>query len=102
MIRHRRLRRASLRDGFRTNPDSGGLSEEWVSRHVGTEGVADRGARVQLVQPSGAPAGPVPPDPLQGKLADVMGYPLSSSPVIRSDEARRAVSVLLAPVNHGQ
>ena len=47
-----------------------------VSRRVGAEGVAGRGAGVQLVQPLGAPAGPLPPDPLRGKLADATGYPL--------------------------
>ena len=60
-------------------PDCGGSSRGWVSRHAGAGGVADRRVGVQIVQPLGAPPGPQPSDPLQGKLADATGYPLHLS-----------------------
>jgi hypothetical protein len=52
---------------------------ERVSRRVSAGGVAGRRAGVQIVQPLGAPSGPLPSGPLRGKLADATGYPLPAS-----------------------
>jgi hypothetical protein len=65
------------------DPDSGGSPGEWVSRRVGAGGVAGRGVGVKIVQPWGAPAGPLPPDPLRDMLTDATGYPLPAPPVLR-------------------
>jgi hypothetical protein len=42
------------------------------------------------------------PGPLRDKLADATGYPLPASPILRQANTRRAISVPLPPVNHGQ
>jgi hypothetical protein len=86
---------------LRPGPDSGGSPKVRVSHHVGAIGVAGRGAGVQIVQPKGAPSGPLPLDPLRDELADATGYPLLSSPTANQHPAC-AISVPLPPVNHGQ
>jgi hypothetical protein len=62
----------------------------------------DREAGVQIVQPLGAPSGPLPPDPLRGELADATGYPLHASTLRVEPTPPYAISVPLTPVNHGQ
>jgi len=71
-------------------PDSGGSPGERVSRHIGAGGVANRRAGVQIVQPLGAPSGPLPSGSLRDKLADVTGYPLPAPPVLRQANTPRA------------
>jgi hypothetical protein len=73
-----------------------------VSRHAGAGGVAGRGEGIQIVQPLGAPSGCLPPDPLQGKLADATGYPLPTLRPAAGQHPACAISVPLPPVNHGQ
>jgi hypothetical protein len=88
------------------DPGSTGLPELTIKAlrkfFLGARVSVTPGADIQIVQALGAPSGSLPPDPLQGKLADATGYPLSAFSVLRQANTPRVpLTSPLRAVNHG-
>jgi hypothetical protein len=95
------LRRASLQDGPRAGHEGGGSpgGADIPSRRRRRR--SGPGAGGKVVHRMRCSTLPPAPGPLRDEPADATGYPLPAPPVLRQDNQRRAVRVLLAAVNSG-